>query len=115
MDSAGVGHRPAITSCSWPGPTRTTAARSGRSTPTAAGSTSCLSRRHAGGAYADPRSIACFWPGWSPDGTKIVFTRLTSHGTQSNIAIVNADGSGLVQITNTGDADEADWGTHPLG
>jgi len=68
-----------------------------------------------GGAYADPRSIACFWPGWSPDGTKIVFTRLTSHGTQSNIAIVNADGSGLVQITNTGDADEADWGTHPLG
>ncbi len=63
---------------------------------------------------ADPRSIDCFYPGWSPDGTRIVFTRATADGTQSNIAIVNADGSGLVQITNTGDADEADWGTHAV-
>ena len=47
-------------------------------------------------------------------GTRIVFTRATADGTQSNIAIVNADGSGLVQITNTGDADEADWGTHAV-
>ena len=67
-----------------------------------------------GGQASDPRSVSCSWPGWSPDGTKIVLTRVTANGTRSNIAIVNADGSGLVQITNTGDADQADWGTHPL-
>ena len=67
-----------------------------------------------GGAVADPRSIACFYPGWSPDGTKIVFTRATDGGKRSDIAIVNADGSDLVQITNTGDADEADWGTRTV-
>jgi TolB protein len=67
-----------------------------------------------GGPVADPKSTACSYPGWSPDGTKIVFTRITANGTTSDIAIVNADGSGLVQITHTGDAGEADWGTHPL-
>jgi Tol biopolymer transport system component len=67
-----------------------------------------------GGLFSDPRSVSCFYPGWSPDGNKIVFTRVSAHGTQSNIAVVNADGSGLVQITRTGDADEADWGIHPL-
>jgi Tol biopolymer transport system component len=67
-----------------------------------------------GGPISDSRSTACFYPGWSPDGTKIAFTRVTEDGKKSDIAIVNADGSGLVQVTNTGDADEADWGTHPL-
>jgi Tol biopolymer transport system component len=62
----------------------------------------------------DPRSIACFYPGWSPDGTKIVFTRAADAGKRSDIATVNADGSDLVQITNTGDADEADWGTRAV-
>jgi Tol biopolymer transport system component len=66
-----------------------------------------------GGAIADPKSIDSSYPGWSPDGTRIVFTRATDEGKRSDIAIVNADGSGLVQITHTGDADEADWGTHP--
>jgi TolB protein len=66
-----------------------------------------------GGPIADPDSTDCSYPGWSPDGTKIVFTRATNDGKRSDIAIVNADGSGLVQITHTGDADEADWGTHP--
>jgi Tol biopolymer transport system component len=66
-----------------------------------------------GGPVTDPKSTGCSYPGWSPDGTKIVFTRITGNGKRSNIAIVNADGSGLVQITHTGDADEADWGTHP--
>jgi hypothetical protein len=27
---------------------------------------------------------------------------------------VNADGSGLTQVTNAGGAQMADWGTHPL-
>jgi Tol biopolymer transport system component len=67
-----------------------------------------------GGSFSDPHSIGCRWPGWSPDGTKIVFTRVTARGILSNICIVNADGTGLVQVTNTGDADQADWGTHPL-
>jgi dipeptidyl aminopeptidase/acylaminoacyl peptidase len=67
-----------------------------------------------GGAVSDPKSIECSYPGWSPDGTRIVFTRATEGGKRSDIATVNADGSGLVQITHTGDADEADWGTHPL-
>jgi Tol biopolymer transport system component len=55
-----------------------------------------------------------FQPGWSPDGTKIVFTRISANGTQENIYTLNADGSGLVQLTNTGWADQPDWGTHPL-
>jgi Tol biopolymer transport system component len=67
-----------------------------------------------GGAVSNPRSVACSYPGWSPDGTRFVFTRATKDGKRSDIAIVNADGSGLVQITHTGDADEADWGTHPV-
>ena len=29
-----------------------------------------------GGAFSDARSISCLDPGWSPDGTKIVFTRV---------------------------------------
>jgi Tol biopolymer transport system component len=66
-----------------------------------------------GGALSDPGSVGCVYPGWSPDGTRIVFTRATDDG-KRDIAIVYADGSGFVQITKTGDADEADWGTHPV-
>jgi Tol biopolymer transport system component len=67
-----------------------------------------------GGAFSDPRSTSCFQPGWSPDGTKIVFTRISANGTQENICTVNSDGSGLTQITNMGRADQPDWGPHPL-
>jgi Tol biopolymer transport system component len=67
-----------------------------------------------GGAFSDPRSTSCFQPGWSPNGTKIVFTRISANGTQENIYTVNADGSGLAQVTNSGRADQADWGPHPL-
>jgi Tol biopolymer transport system component len=67
-----------------------------------------------GGAFSDPRSTSCFYPGWSPDGTKIAFTRISANGTQANIYTVNADGSGLAQLTNTGRAGQADWGPHPL-
>jgi Tol biopolymer transport system component len=68
-----------------------------------------------GGAFSDPRSISCFYPGWSPDGRKIVFTAVTANGTQSNIYTVNADGSGLFQVTNTGRDSQPDWGVHPEG
>ncbi len=67
-----------------------------------------------GGAFSDPKSISCFQPGWSPDGTKIIFTRISANGTQENVYTVNADGSGLAQVTDTGGASQPDWGTHRL-
>jgi Tol biopolymer transport system component len=66
-----------------------------------------------GGAITDPTAVACSYPGWSPDGTMIVFARITANGTQSNICIADADGGDLVQLTVTGDAGEPDWGVHP--
>jgi Tol biopolymer transport system component len=67
-----------------------------------------------GGAFSDPRSIACFDPAWSPDGTKIVFTHVSATGTQSNIYTVNPDGSGLFQATRGFAGSQPDWGPHPL-
>jgi Tol biopolymer transport system component len=67
-----------------------------------------------GGAFSDPRSIFCFDPGWSPDGTKIAFTRISAKGTQQNIYTVNADGSGLSRVTTSGRAFQPDWGSHPI-
>ena len=68
-----------------------------------------------GGSNADPNGVGCPSPSWSPDGEKIVFSRQV--GIQPHdIYTVNADGSGLVQVTNTPDITEfsADWGIHPL-
>jgi Tol biopolymer transport system component len=67
-----------------------------------------------GGAFSDPRSISCIQPGWSPDGSKIVFTRFSANGTQEDIYTVNADGTGLSQVTKSGGASQPDWGPHPL-
>jgi Tol biopolymer transport system component len=66
-----------------------------------------------GGAFSDARSISCLDPGWSPDGTKIAFTRATK-GTPSSIYTVNADGSSLSQVTNARGDSQPDWGPHPL-
>jgi hypothetical protein len=68
-----------------------------------------------GGLNADPAGVGCFNPSWSPDGTKIVFGRQVDDQPR-DIYTVNADGSGLFQVTNTPDIEEfnADWGTHPL-
>jgi TolB protein len=41
---------------------------------------------------------------WSPDGKQIVYT--TFGLTTSDIAVINADGSGMVNLTNTPDVDE---------
>jgi Tol biopolymer transport system component len=67
-----------------------------------------------GGAFSDPKSISCFQPGWSPDGKKIVFTRISANGTQQNVYTVNANGSGLAQVTDSGGAGQPDWGPHPI-
>jgi Tol biopolymer transport system component len=68
-----------------------------------------------GGAFSDPTSVSCFQPDWSPDGSKIVFSRISANGTQENIYTVNADGSGLLQVTTSGQAERPDWGIHPVG
>ena len=65
-----------------------------------------------GGPLGEPDSYGCYSPGWSPDGDQIVFTRSEPDGSNESIWIVNADGSGLVQVT-TGADDNPVWGTPP--
>jgi Tol biopolymer transport system component len=54
-------------------------------------------------------------PFWSPDGRKIAFGR-NADDEQRDLYTVNADGSGLFQVTHTSDISEfnGDWGIHPL-
>ena len=68
-----------------------------------------------GGLNADPTTIGCFNPIWSPDGKKIVFGR-NADDDQRDLYTVKGDGSGLFQVTHTADIGEfnGDWGTHPL-
>jgi Tol biopolymer transport system component len=70
-----------------------------------------------GGPRTDPSSIGCSGPMWSPDGRKIAFSRHTLlPSEQFDLYTVNADGSGLFQLTNTPDLQEGGgaWGTHPV-
>jgi Tol biopolymer transport system component len=67
-----------------------------------------------GGSRSDPNSIGCLQPAWSPDGQKIVFSRFSAATQQQDIYTVNADGTGLFQITHGGGVDGPDWGVHPL-
>jgi len=67
----------------------------------------------------NPSSIGCGNPSWSPNGKKIMFHRHTLTGTPQerfDLYTVNADGTGLKQVTDTPDIDEfgGDWGTHPV-
>jgi TolB protein len=58
-----------------------------------------------------------YQPGWSPDGTKIVFTRNRVAGGPSDVFIINADGSNLRRVTRAATpellADYPDWGPRP--
>ena len=70
-----------------------------------------------GGPISDPASRACIHPRWSPDGKKIIFSIVTETATDEveNVYTVNADGTGLTQVTHGGGTDgTSDWGTHPL-
>jgi Tol biopolymer transport system component len=57
-------------------------------------------------------------PAWSPDGTRILFTRLVDVGggqTKANLFQMRADGTGVIRVTNGPEDDyPADWGTYPL-
>jgi Tol biopolymer transport system component len=57
-----------------------------------------------------------FQPGWSPDGTKIVFSLFTGRGPgtgQEDVYTANADGTGVAHLTSTADFEEgADWGPY---
>ena len=61
-----------------------------------------------GGPIADPAAFGCYSPSWSPDGTQIVFVR--GNGETESLYLANADGSGVVQVTD-GEDDHPHWGT----
>ncbi len=65
-----------------------------------------------GGPLGEADAYGCYSPDWSPDGDRIVFTRSEPDGSNESIWIVNADGSGLVQVTD-GTDDNPVWGTPP--
>jgi len=69
-----------------------------------------------GGPFGDPATWGCFNPVWWPDGRKIAIGRSQGDDGQRDLFTVNADGSGLFQVTNTPDINEfnGDWGIHPL-
>jgi Tol biopolymer transport system component len=65
-----------------------------------------------GGLLDEADAYGCYSPDWSPDGEKIVFTRSEPDGSNESIWIVNADGTGLVHVTDGAD-DNPTWGTPP--
>jgi TolB protein len=66
--------------------------------------------------FSDPRAIKCKDPSWSPDGTKIVFARTSPRDGTQAVYTVNADGTGLSQVTTATNLEVSapDWGPHPL-
>ena len=65
-----------------------------------------------GGPASEPDAYGCYSPTWSPDGDRIVFTRSEPFGSNESIWIGNADGSGLMQVTD-GTDDNPVWGPPP--
>lgn len=60
-----------------------------------------------GAPISDPKSAECRDPGWSPDGTHLVFAMA------GDLYIASVDGSDFFQVTTAGDASEPDWGQPP--
>jgi Tol biopolymer transport system component len=57
-------------------------------------------------------ALARFWPTWSPDGTRIAFTRQI---TTELIWAVNADGTGQHALTSERQGDQPAWRPKNLG
>jgi TolB protein len=54
-------------------------------------------------------------PGWSPDGTSILFSIFFRKSVSEDIYTAKADGTNLIQVTDTPNIEIfADWGPHPL-
>jgi Tol biopolymer transport system component len=66
-----------------------------------------------GGSDSDPSAEGCGQPTWSPDGTKMAFTRAHSTDADGEIYTVNVNGTGLTQVTHAPGSQSPDWGTHP--
>jgi TolB protein len=76
-------------------------------TPDGTGSAAIALDTGAGFAYA-------FAPGWSPDGTHVVFAMYLDTTGHVDIFTAAADGSDVVQLTDTRQEDGfPDWGPHP--
>jgi Tol biopolymer transport system component len=67
-----------------------------------------------GGPNSDPGAAGCPQADWSPDGTRIVFSRGINVDLDGELWVANADGSDAVQITHAPGAQSPDWGTHPV-
>ena len=48
----------------------------------------------------EPTGIAARWPGWSPDGSRILFVRFNQSNGMGRIWIMNADGTGPRQLVS---------------
>src|SRR4029077_1634147 len=48
----------------------------------------------------EPAGIAASWPGWSPDGSRILFVRLEQSNFMGRIWIMNADGTSQRQLVS---------------
>ena len=59
-------------------------------------------------------SAQAYGAGWSPDGTRIVFSLFLERSGQVDLFTVGADGTDLVQLTDSPEPDEfPDWGPAP--
>ena len=56
-----------------------------------------------------------YQPGWSPDGTRIVFSLYLDATRRVDLYTVSADGADLVRLTDSRSPEEfSDWGPHPV-
>ncbi len=63
----------------------------------------------------DPLIQSYLSPDWSPDGSKIVFSRCYREKTGCDLALMNPDGSGLTALTDTPGVSETDPAWSPNG
>jgi Tol biopolymer transport system component len=57
---------------------------------------------------SDPTDLSAY-PAWSPNGTKIAFHNIPSGTPYNHIYLMNADGTGAINLTN----DPEIWQKHP--